>query len=261
MAHWCLQCSKCAFGTTTWQEVLQFLVLDDSSVDEGSTTEINRLLEAWDEDDSSETSSDSESPEPKKKSCLSTNPLIYQVMGVTPSSEFVSICLKPSPKFIITIYRRYLLVCDFSQESISFESRLCSWLRPCCSEILRPPVPQAKPKTKVPVRSESQRRRPRRRKRKKRRRRQACHFLLGLCHVFPWGTMCGLILGDGFALMSSTPHGGIAKWQIHFVAGEGTEKKCTEESWWEPKKGKEGQIYMNICDPCKKWLLTGKQIY
>lgn len=68
-----------------------------------------------------------------------------------------------------------------------------------CGEILHPPVPQAKPKTKVPatVRSTIQRQRPKRKKRKKRIRRQVCH-LWGCSMIFcgnhvwsdAWGWVC-----------------------------------------------------------------------
>ena len=46
-------CSPC------WQEVLQFLVLDDSLVEEGVETELSKMLEAWDDASSSSSTSSS----------------------------------------------------------------------------------------------------------------------------------------------------------------------------------------------------------
>ena len=108
-----------------------------------------------------------------------------------------------------------------------------------CGEILHPPVPQAKPKTKVPatVRSAIQRQRPKRKKRKKRIRRQVCHL---------WGcSMCGLMLGDGSAFMSSTPHNGVTKCQMHFRCRRRHPKKMCRRKLMRTKKSKEGKIIIN----------------
>lgn len=99
-----------------------------------------------------------------------------------------------------------------------------------CGEILHPPVPQAKPKTKVPatVRSAIQRQRPKRKKRKKRIRRQVCHL---------WGcSMCGLMLGDGSAFMSSTPHNGVTKCQMHFRCRRRHPKRMCRRKLMRTKK-------------------------
>ena len=55
--------------------------------------------------------------------------------------------------------------------------------------------------------------------------------------------------------MVASPSDKYISWQ------EKAPKKNAPKKADENQKSKEGQIYMNICDPCKKWLLTGKQIY
>lgn len=54
--------------TSSEQEVLQFLVLDDSSVEDGTTTELNKMMQAWDDDSSSTSSSAENDDEPAEAS-------------------------------------------------------------------------------------------------------------------------------------------------------------------------------------------------
>lgn len=54
--------------TSSEQEALQFLALDDSSVEDGTTTELNKMMQAWDDDSSSTSSSAENDDEPAEAS-------------------------------------------------------------------------------------------------------------------------------------------------------------------------------------------------